>query len=44
MLALTLVACCTQYVKRVKSVAYWYQILPSAPFPELPDKDYLEII
>jgi hypothetical protein len=26
------------------SVAYWYQTLPTAPFPSLPDKDYLEII
>jgi hypothetical protein len=26
------------------SVAYWYQTLPTAPFPALPDKDYLEII
>jgi hypothetical protein len=26
------------------SVAYWYQTLPSAPFPALPAKDYLEII
>jgi hypothetical protein len=25
------------------SVAYWYQTLPTAPFPELPDSDYLEI-
>ncbi|MCP4750774.1 MAG: DUF2961 domain-containing protein [Proteobacteria bacterium] len=25
------------------SVAYWYQTLPTAPFPELPDKDYLEV-
>jgi D-arabinan exo alpha-(1,3)/(1,5)-arabinofuranosidase (non-reducing end) len=28
----------------IASVAYWYQTLPTAPFPELPDKDYLEII
>lgn len=28
----------------ISSVAYWYQSLPSAPFPKLPDKDYLEII
>lgn len=28
----------------IASVAYWYQSLPTAPFPELPDKDYLEII
>ncbi|MGI6725399.1 MAG: glycoside hydrolase family 172 protein [Christensenellales bacterium] len=26
------------------SVAYWYQTLPHAPFPALPDKDYLEVI
>lgn len=26
------------------SVAYWYQELPTAPFPELPEKNYLEII
>ena len=26
------------------SVAFWYQTLPTAVFPELPDKDYLEII
>lgn len=26
------------------SVAYWYQSLPSQPFPALPDKDALEII
>ena len=26
------------------SVAYWYQTLPTAPFPKLPDRDYLEII
>ena len=26
------------------SVAYWYQTLPTAPFPALPDKDYLEVI
>ena len=28
----------------VASVAYWYQTLPTAPFPTLPDKDYLEVI
>jgi hypothetical protein len=27
----------------VASVAYWYQQEPHAPFPKLPDKDYLEI-
>ncbi len=26
------------------SVAYWYQTLPTAPFPQLASKDYLEII
>lgn len=26
------------------SVAYWYQTLPTAPFPALPDRDYLEVI
>jgi hypothetical protein len=28
----------------IASVAYWYQTLPTAPFPELPDKDTLEVI
>jgi hypothetical protein len=28
----------------IASVAYWYQTIPAAPFPKLPDKDYLEII
>jgi hypothetical protein len=28
----------------IASVAYWYQSLPTAPFPQLPDRDYLEII
>lgn len=28
----------------VASVAYWYQTLPAAPFPKLPDADYLEVI
>jgi hypothetical protein len=28
----------------IASVAYWYQSLPTAPFPSLPDADYLEII
>jgi len=27
----------------ISSVAYWYQEEPHAPFPKLPDKDYLEI-
>ncbi len=26
------------------SVAYWYQTLPTAPFPALPDRDGLEVI
>ena len=28
----------------IASVAFWYQALPTAKFPTLPDKDYLEII
>ncbi len=28
----------------IASVAFWYQTLPTAPFPQLPDKDYLEVI
>jgi len=28
----------------ISSVAFWYQTLPTAPFPTLPDKDYLEVI
>ncbi len=28
----------------IASVAFWYQALPTIPFPELPDRDYLEII
>lgn len=28
----------------IASVAYWYQTLPTAPFPQLPDADGLEII
>jgi len=28
----------------IASVAYWYQTLPTAPFPALPGKDQLEII
>ena len=28
----------------IASVAYWYQTLPTVKFPELPDKDYLEVI
>lgn len=28
----------------IASVAFWYQTLPTAPFPALPDADYLEVI
>lgn len=28
----------------ISSVAFWYQALPTVPFPALPDRDYLEII
>jgi hypothetical protein len=28
----------------IASVAYWYQALPTAAFPELPDRDHLEVI
>jgi hypothetical protein len=28
----------------IASVAYWYQTLPTAPFPALPAKEHLEII
>jgi hypothetical protein len=28
----------------IASVAFWYQTLPGAPFPELPSKDELEVI
>ena len=28
----------------IASVAYWYQALPTAPFPLLPDKDALEVV
>lgn len=28
----------------ISSVAYWYQTLPTIPFPKLPEKDFLEII
>jgi D-arabinan exo alpha-(1,3)/(1,5)-arabinofuranosidase (non-reducing end) len=28
----------------IASVAYWYQALPTAPFPALPPPDYLQII
>jgi hypothetical protein len=28
----------------IASVAYWYQTLPTAPFPALPDKDALVVV
>lgn len=28
----------------IASVAYWYQALPTAPFPDFPDRDALEIV
>ena len=28
----------------IASVAFWYQAVPTAPFPALPDHDYLEVI
>lgn len=28
----------------IASVAFWYQTLPTAPFPALPDRDALEVI
>ncbi|MEE2711031.1 MAG: glycoside hydrolase family 172 protein [Gemmatimonadota bacterium] len=28
----------------IASVAYWYQTLPAAPFPELGDREYLEVV
>ncbi len=28
----------------IASVVFWYQTLPTAPFPALPDRDYLEVI
>jgi hypothetical protein len=28
----------------IASVAFWYQTLPTAPFPAFPDRDYLEVI
>lgn len=28
----------------IASVAFWYQTLPTAKFPQLPDRDYLEVI
>jgi hypothetical protein len=28
----------------IASVAYWYQTLPTGPFPKLPDRDTLEVV
>jgi hypothetical protein len=28
----------------IASTAFWYQTEPHAPFPELPDIDYLEVV
>lgn len=28
----------------IASMAFWYQTLPTAPFPALPDREFLEII
>jgi hypothetical protein len=28
----------------ISSTAFWYQTIPSAPFPSLPERDYLEVI
>jgi hypothetical protein len=28
----------------IASVAYWYQTLPGAPLPPLPERDFLEVI
>jgi hypothetical protein len=28
----------------IAGVAFWYQAEPHAPFPTLPDRDYLEVI
>jgi len=28
----------------IASVAFWYQAQPATTFPQLPDKDYLEVI
>jgi hypothetical protein len=28
----------------IASVAFWYQTLPQAPFPALPDREYLDVI
>lgn len=28
----------------IASVAYWYQTLPTAPYPQLPARDALEVV
>jgi hypothetical protein len=28
----------------IASIAFWYQTLPTAPFPAIPDADYLEVV
>jgi hypothetical protein len=28
----------------IASTVFWYQTLPTAPFPQLPDRDFLEVI
>ena len=28
----------------IASTAFWYQTLPTTPFPQLPSKDQLEVI
>jgi Protein of unknown function (DUF2961) len=28
----------------IASVAFWYQTLPTSPFPTLPERDYLEVV
>jgi hypothetical protein len=33
-----------QRMDDLSSVAYWYQALPTAPFPKLPAPDELEIV
>jgi hypothetical protein len=28
----------------IASVTFWYQVLPTIPFPSLPQRDYFEVI
>ena len=35
---------CSPCQRDICSVAYWYQTLPAAPFPELPDRNGLEVV